>query len=192
MAKGKKGRIVKVAGPLIVAEGLDDARMFDVVRVSSRNLIGEVIEMRGDKASIQVYEETGGLGPGEEVEGTGEPLSVELGPGLLEGIYDGIQRPLRKLMEVSGDRIGRGIDMPAIDHDKKWKFTPVVGKGAEVAAGDVIGTVQENSVVEHRIMVPPYVSGKVKSIKEGEFTVDETVCTLATQKGDVKLTMMQK
>ena len=192
MAKGKKGRIVKVAGPLIVAEGLDDARMFDVVRVSSRNLIGEVIEMRGDKASIQVYEETGGLGPGEEVEGTGEPLSVELGPGLLEGIYDGIQRPLRKLMEVSGDRIGRGIDMPAIDRDKKWKFTPVVGKGAEVAAGDVIGTVQENSVVEHRIMVPPYVSGKVKSIKEGEFTVDETVCTLATQKGDVKLTMMQK
>ena len=192
MAKGKKGRIVKVAGPLIVAEGLDDARMFDVVRVSSRNLIGEVIEMRGDKASIQVYEETGGLGPGEEVEGTGEPLSVELGPGLLEGIYDGIQRPLRKLMEVSGDRIGRGIDMPAIDHDKKWKFTPVVGKCAEVAAGDVIGTVQENSVVEHRIMVPPYVSGKVKSIKEGEFTVDETVCTLATQKGDVKLTMMQK
>ena len=192
MAKGKKGRIVKVAGPLIVAEGLDDARMFDVVRVSSRNLIGEVIEMRGDKASIQVYEETGGLGPGEEVEGTGEPLSVELGPGLLEGIYDGIQRPLRKLMEVSGDRIGRGIDMPAIDHDKKWKFTPVVGKGAEVAAGDVIGTVQENSVVEHRIMVPPYVSGKVKSIKEGEFTVDETVCTLTTQKGDVKLTMMQK
>ena len=192
MAKGKKGRIVKVAGPLIVAEGLDDARMFDVVRVSSRNLIGEVIEMRGDKASIQVYEETGGLGPGEEVEGTGEPLSVELGPGLLEGIYDGIQRPLRKLMEVSGDRIGRGIDMPAIDHDKKWKFTPVVGKGAEVAAGDVIGIVQENSVVEHRIMVPPYVSGKVKSIKEGEFTVDETVCTLTTQKGDVKLTMMQK
>lgn len=192
MAKGKKGRIVKVAGPLIVAEGLDDAKMFDVVRVSSRNLIGEVIEMRGDKASIQVYEETGGLGPGEEVEGTGEPLSVELGPGLLEGIYDGIQRPLRKLMEVSGDRIGRGIDMPAIDHDKKWKFTPIVGKGAEVAAGDVIGTVQENSVVEHRIMVPPYVSGKVKSIKEGEFTVDETVCTLATQKGDVKLTMMQK
>ncbi|HIY98747.1 MAG TPA: V-type ATP synthase subunit A [Firmicutes bacterium] len=192
MAKGKKGRIVKVAGPLIVAEGLDDARMFDVVRVSSRNLIGEVIEMRGDKASIQVYEETGGLGPGEEVEGTGEPLSVELGPGLLEGIYDGIQRPLRKLMEVSGDRIGRGIDMPAIDHDKKWKFTPVVGKCAEVAAGDVIGTVQENSVVEHRIMVPPYVSGKVKSIKEGEFTVDETVCTLTTQKGDVKLTMMQK
>ena len=192
MAKGKKGRIVKVAGPLIVAEGLDDAKMFDVVRVSSRNLIGEVIEMRGDKASIQVYEETGGLGPGEEVEGTGEPLSVELGPGLLEGIYDGIQRPLRKLMEVSGDRIGRGIDMPAIDHDKKWKFTPVVGKGAEVAAGDVIGTVQENSVVEHCIMVPPYVSGKVKSIKEGEFTVDETVCTLATQKGDVKLTMMQK
>ena len=175
-----------------MAEGLDDARMFDVVRVSSRNLIGEVIEMRGDKASIQVYEETGGLGPGEEVEGTGEPLSVELGPGLLEGIYDGIQRPLRKLMEVSGDRIGRGIDMPAIDHDKKWKFTPVVGKGAEVAAGDVIGIVQENSVVEHRIMVPPYVSGKVKSIKEGEFTVDETVCTLATQKGDVKLTMMQK
>ena len=192
MAGRKTGKIVKVAGPLIVAEGLDDAKMFDVVRVSSRNLIGEVIEMRGDRASVQVYEETGGLGPGEEVVTTGEPLSVELGPGLLEGIYDGIQRPLRKLMQVSGDRIGRGIDMPAIDHDKKWKFTPVVSKGADVTGGDVIGIVQENSVVEHRIMVPPYVGGKVKSIKEGEFTVDETVCTLATQKGDVKLTMMQK
>ena len=192
MAGRKTGKIVKVAGPLIVAEGLDDAKMFDVVRVSSRNLIGEVIEMRGDRASVQVYEETGGLGPGEEVVTTGEPLSVELGPGLLEGIYDGIQRPLRKLMQVSGDRIGRGIDMPAIDHDKKWKFTPVVSKGAEVTGGDVIGIVQENSVVEHRIMVPPYVGGKVKSIKEGEFTVDETVCTLATQKGDIKLTMMQK
>ena len=192
MAGRKTGKIVKVAGPLIVAEGLDDAKMFDVVRVSSRNLIGEVIEMRGDRASVQVYEETGGLGPGEEVVTTGEPLSVELGPGLLESIYDGIQRPLRKLMQVSGDRIGRGIDMPAIDHDKKWKFTPVVSKGAEVTGGDVIGIVQENSVVEHRIMVPPYVGGKVKSIKEGEFTVDETVCTLATQKGDIKLTMMQK
>ena len=191
MAKNK-GKIVKVAGPLIVAEGLEDAKMFDVVRVSSRNLIGEVIEMRGDRASIQVYEETGGLGPGEEVTCTGEPLSVELGPGLLEGIYDGIQRPLRKLMEVSGDRIGRGIDMPAIDHERKWKFTPVVGKGAQVTGGDIIGIVRENSVAEHRIMVPPGVSGKVKSIKEGEFTVDETVCTLTGSKGDIKLTMMQK
>ena len=191
MAKNK-GKIVKVAGPLIVAEGLEDAKMFDVVRVSSRNLIGEVIEMRGDRASIQVYEETGGLGPGEEVTCTGEPLSVELGPGLLEGIYDGIQRPLRKLMEVSGDRIGRGIDMPAIDHERKWKFTPVVGKGAQVTGGDIIGIVRENSIAEHRIMVPPGVSGKVKSIKEGEFTVDETVCTLTGSKGDIKLTMMQK
>ena len=192
MASKKKGKIVKVAGPLIVAEGLADAKMFDVVRVSSRSLIGEVIEMRGDRASIQVYEETGGLGPGEEVVTTGAPLSVELGPGLLEGIYDGIQRPLRKLMEVSGERIGRGIDMPAIDHEKKWKFTPAVSKGVAVTGGDIIGTVRENSVVEHRIMVPPNVSGTIKSIKEGEFTVDEVVCTLNGAKGDIKLTMMQK
>ena len=137
--KQKKGRIVKVAGPLIVAEGLDDCKMFDVVRVSSRNLIGEVIEMRGDRASVQVYEETGGLGPGEEVVSTGAPLSVELGPGLLEGIYDGIQRPLRKLMQASGERIGRGIDMPALDHEKKWEFKPVVKKGVEVAAVSSIG-----------------------------------------------------
>ena len=190
--KQKKGRIVKVAGPLIVAEGLDDCKMFDVVRVSSRNLIGEVIEMRGDRASVQVYEETGGLGPGEEVVSTGAPLSVELGPGLLEGIYDGIQRPLRKLMQASGERIGRGIDMPALDHEKKWEFKPVVKKGAEVAAGDIIGIVRENSVVEHRIMVPPEVKGKVKSIKEGAFTVDETVCVLEGEKGEIKLTMLQK
>ena len=190
--KQKKGRIIKVAGPLIVAEGLDDCRMFDVVRVSSRNLIGEVIEMRGGRASVQVYEETGGLGPGEEVVSTGAPLSVELGPGLLEGIYDGIQRPLRKLMEASGERIGRGIDMPALDHEKKWKFVPVMKKGAQASAGDVIGTVRENSLVEHRIMVPPGVSGTIKSIEEGEFTVDQTVCVLAGDKGEVKLTMMQK
>ena len=190
--KQKKGRIIKVAGPLIVAEGLDDCRMFDVVRVSSRNLIGEVIEMRGGRASVQVYEETGGLGPGEEVVSTGAPLSVELGPGLLEGIYDGIQRPLRKLMEASGERIGRGIDMPALDHEKKWKFVPVMKKGAQASAGDVIGTVRENSLVEHRIMVPPGVSGTIKSIEEGEFTVDQTVCVLAGDKGEVKLTMIQK
>ena len=163
-----KGKIVKVAGPLIVAEGLKDCRMFDVVRVSSRHLIGEVIEMRGDKASIQVYEETGGLGPGEEVVTTGAPLSVELGPGILEGIYDGIQRPLRKLIEASGDRIGRGIDMPALDHSKKWEFNPTVAVGAKVQEGDIIGTVKENAVVEHRIMVPVGVFGKVKKIVSGE------------------------
>ncbi|MDE6550921.1 MAG: V-type ATP synthase subunit A [Clostridia bacterium] len=187
-----KGKIVKVAGPLIVAEGLKDCRMFDVVRVSSRHLIGEVIEMRGDRASIQVYEETGGLGPGEEVVTTGSPLSVELGPGILEGIYDGIQRPLRKLIEASGDRIGRGIDMPALDHSKKWQFNPTVSVGAKVQEGDIIGTVKENAVVEHRIMVPVGVSGKVKKIVSGEHTIDETVCVVTTGSGDVKITMCQK
>ena len=187
-----KGKIVKVAGPLIVAEGLKDCRMFDVVRVSSRHLIGEVIEMRGDKASIQVYEETGGLGPGEEVVTTGAPLSVELGPGILEGIYDGIQRPLRKLIEASGDRIGRGIDMPALDHSKKWEFNPTVAVGAKVQEGDIIGTVKENAVVEHRIMVPVGVFGKVKKIVSGEHTIDDTVCVVTTDNGDVKVTMCQK
>lgn len=187
-----KGKIVKVAGPLIVAEGLKDCRMFDVVRVSSRHLIGEVIEMRGDKASIQVYEETGGLGPGEEVVTTGAPLSVELGPGILEGIYDGIQRPLRKLIEASGDRIGRGIDMPALDHSKKWEFNPTVAVGAKVQEGDIIGTVKENAVVEHRIMVPVGIFGKVKKIVSGEHTIDDTVCVVTTDSGDVKVTMCQK
>lgn len=186
------GKIVKVAGPLIVAEGLKNCKMFDVVRVSDKNLIGEIIELRGDRASIQVYEETGGLGTGEDVVSTNEPLSVELGPGIIEGIYDGIQRPLNKLVEATGDRIARGVSMSALDREKKWKFVPRVAKGDKVTAGDIIGTVQENKVVEHRIMVPFGVEGTVSKISEGEFTIDEVVCTVKTDKGDKKLTMTQK
>ena len=186
------GKIVKVAGPLIVAEGLKNCKMFDVVRVSDKNLIGEIIELRGDRASIQVYEETGGLGTGEDVVSTNEPLSVELGPGIIEGIYDGIQRPLNKLVEATGDRIARGVNMSALDREKKWKFVPKVAKGDKVSAGDIIGTVQENKVVEHRIMVPFGVEGTVSKIQEGEFTIDEVVCVVKTEKGDKKLTMSQK
>ena len=186
------GKIVKVAGPLIVAEGLKNCKMFDVVRVSDKNLIGEIIELRGDRASIQVYEETGGLGTGEDVVSTNEPLSVELGPGIIEGIYDGIQRPLNKLVEATGDRIARGVSMSALDREKKWKFVPKVAKGDNVSAGDIIGTVQENKVVEHRIMVPFGVDGTVSKICEGEFTIDDVVCVVKTAKGDRKLTMTQK
>ena len=186
------GKIVKVAGPLIVAEGLKNCKMFDVVRVSDKNLIGEIIELRGDRASIQVYEETGGLGTGEDVVSTNEPLSVELGPGIIEGIYDGIQRPLNKLVEATGDRIARGVSMSALDREKKWKFVPKVAKGDKVCSGDIIGTVQENKVVEHRIMVPVGVEGTVSKIQEGEFTIDEFVCVVKTDKGDKKLTMTQK
>ncbi len=186
------GRIIKVSGPLIVAEGMDDCKMFDVVRVSKSNLIGEIIELRGDKASIQVYEETSGLGPGEIVVSTNEPLSVELGPGLLEGMYDGIQRPLDKLLEASGSRIARGVSMPALNHEKKWDFVPTMAKGDKVVAGDVIGTVAENNVFTHKILVPVGVEGEIKSIKSGEYTVDDIICTVKTAKGDRKLTMMQK
>lgn len=188
----KCGKIIKVSGPLIVAEGMPDVKMYDVVRVSEARLIGEVIELRGDKASVQVYEETSMLGPGENVYPTGAPLSVELGPGLLEGIYDGIQRPLRKLVEASGNRIGRGIEVPAIDREKKWKFVPTVGKGDKVQEGDIIGTVRENDVVECRITVPNKINGTVKSIKAGEFTVEETVAEIETEKGVEKVTMLRK
>lgn len=188
----KCGKIIKVSGPLIVAEGMPDVKMYDVVRVSEARLIGEVIELRGDKASIQVYEETSMLGPGENVYPTGAPLSVELGPGLLEGIYDGIQRPLRKLVEASGDRIGRGIEVPAIDRQKKWAFVPTVKKGDDVQEGDVIGTVRENEVVECRITVPNGISGRVKSIKAGEYTVEETVAEIETERGTEKVAMLRK
>ncbi len=186
------GRIVKVSGPLIVAEGLKNCRMFDVVRVSDKNLIGEIIELRGDRASIQVYEETSGLGPGEKVESTGMPLSVELGPGIVEGIYDGIQRPLVGLVQKAGNRITRGVSMAALDHEKKWDFNAVMQKGDQVVAGDIVGTVQETKVVEHRIMVPFGVEGTIKEIKSGSFTIDETVCVVKTAKGDVNITMCQK
>ena len=186
------GKIVKVSGPLIVAEGMADSKMYDVVHVSDKQLIGEIIELRGDRASIQVYEETSGLGPGENVYSTGAPLSVELAPGLIEGIYDGIQRPLAKLREVAGDRIERGVYVPAVDHDKKWKFEPVVAVGASVESGTVIGVVQENVLITHKIMVPFGVKGVVKEIYSGEFTVDETVAVVETKKGDVNVTMLQK
>lgn len=186
------GRIIKVSGPLIVAEGMRNCKMFDVVRVSENNLIGEIIELRDDRASIQVYEETSGLGTGEKVVSTEAPLSVELGPGIISGIYDGIQRPLTKLVETSGDRIDRGVDMPALDHKKKWDFVPKVKAGDSVAAGDILGTVQETKVVEHRIMVPYGVEGVVKSVKKGEHTIDDDICVITTAKGDVKVKMYQK
>ena len=187
-----QGRIVKVSGPLVIAEGMRDANMFDVVRVSEHMLIGEILEIRGDRASIQVYEETSGLGPGGPVVTTGAPLSVELGPGLLENIFDGIQRPLEAMRRQAGSNITRGINIPALDHNKKWAFNPVLSKGDKVVAGDIIGTVQENIVFEHRIMVPYGVEGTLVSIREGEFTVDETVAVVKKPDGStVDLTMMQ-
>lgn len=186
------GKIVKVSGPLIVAEGMSQCKMYDVVHVSEKRLIGEVIELRGDRASIQVYEETSGLGPGENVYSTGAPLSVELAPGLIEGIYDGIQRPLAKLKEVAGDRIERGVYLPAVDHEKKWTFEPRVTIGDSVESGSVLGVVQENVLVEHKIMTPYGVKGVVKEIKHGDFNVDETIAVVETEKGDVNVTMLQK
>ena len=159
-----KGTIKKVAGPLVIAEGMRDANMFDVVRVSSQRLIGEIIEMHGDEASIQVYEETSGLGPGEPVESTEAPLSVELGPGLITSIYDGIQRPLDDIMKISGTNLKRGVEVPSLKRDLKWNFVPTVQVGDEVENGDVIGTVQETQIVNHKIMVPYGVKGKVKEI----------------------------
>ena len=188
-----KGTIKKVAGPLVIAEGLRDANMVDVVRVSNQRLIGEIIEMHGDEASIQVYEETSGLKPGEPVESTEEPLSVELGPGLIASIYDGIQRPLDDIMKATGsNNLVRGVEVPALKRDRKWKFVPTAKVGDEVSGGDVLGTVQETIIVEQKIMVPPTMKGKVKEIKEGEFTVDQTICVLETADGDKELTMMQK
>ena len=187
-----KGTILKVAGPLVVAEGMRDANMFDVVRVSSEHLIGEIIEMHGDRASIQVYEETAGLGTGEPVESTGEPLSVELGPGLIRGIFDGIQRPLEKIMALSGNNLKRGVVVSALDRELKWHFVPAVQPGCAVEAGDVIGTVQETDVVLHKIMVPFGISGTVESITEGDFTVADTVAVIATENGGKDVTMMQK
>lgn len=183
------GKIIKVSGPLIVAENLADVEMYDVVKVSDQKLIGEVIELRGDKASIQVYEETSGLKVGDEVISTGSPLSVELGPGLIEGIFDGIQRPLNVLVEKSGSRIGRGIEVTALDHLRKWHFAPTASIGDVVEAGDVLGTVQETSIVLHKIMVPYGISGKVESVvAEGDYTIDEVVASVAGS----QLTMVQK
>ena len=186
------GTIKKVAGPLVIAEGMRDANMFDVVRVSSQRLIGEIIEIHGDEASIQVYEETSGLGPGEPVESMDVPMSVELGPGLITSIYDGIQRPLDDIMKISGNNLKRGVEVASLKRDKKWEFVPVAKVGDEVEAGDVLGTVQETIVVQQKIMVPYGVKGTVKEIKAGTFTVEEVVAVIATEKGDKELTMMQR
>ncbi len=187
------GKIVKISGPLVVADGMRDCNMFDVVRVSDSRLIGEIIEMHGDRASIQVYEETSGLGPGEPVVTTGVPLSVELGPGLIGGIFDGIQRPLDVIREKVGNSLPRGIEVPALNRDKLWEFVPAVSAGDSVSEGDVLGTVKETDVVTQKIMVPPYLSGTVKSIKPGEYKVCDTVCTLVTAEGEeVEITLIQK
>ncbi len=188
-----KGIIKKVAGPLVVATGMRDANMFDVVRVSERRLIGEIIEMHGDEASVQVYEETSGLGPGAPVESTGMPLSVELGPGLIQSIYDGIQRPLDDILSATGSNLlTRGVEVPSLKRHIKWHFTPLLAEGDEVEEGDVIGTVQETAVVLHKIMVPPGISGRIKEIREGDFTVTDQVCLLETEAGERPLTLMQK
>ncbi|NLC19290.1 MAG: V-type ATP synthase subunit A [Clostridiales bacterium] len=188
-----KGTIKKVAGPLVVAEGMRDANMFDVVRVSKHRLIGEIIEIHGDAASIQVYEETAGLGPGEPVESTGAPLSVELGPGLIGNIFDGIQRPLVDIMEASGTNLKRGVEILALSRDKVWHFVPVVQIGDEVEAGDIIGTVAETDIVVHKIMIPYGIKGIVKSIREGDYAVTDTVAIIEKTDGSSQnITMMQK
>ena len=187
------GTIKKVAGPLVIAKGMRDANMFDVVRVSSQRLTGEIIEMHGDEASIQVYEETSGLAPGAPVESTGEPMSVDLGPGLIGSIYDGIQRPLDDIMKLSGNNLHRGVEVPALKRDRQWEFVPALKVGDSVAAGDVLGTVQETEIVTHKIMVPPGLLGTVKDIRAGAFPVTETVAVVETPDGkEVPLTMVQR
>ncbi len=188
-----QGKIVKVSGPLVVASGMEDANMFDVVRVGENGLIGEIIEMRGGDASIQVYEETAGIGTGAPVVTTGAPLSVELGPGLIENIYDGIQRPLEEMVRIAGPNITRGIQVAPLSREKKWEFVPAVKPGDEVVPGDIIGTVQETEVVQQKIMVPQGAAGTVSTIESGSFTVEDTVCTVEQADGtETKLTMMQK
>lgn len=184
----KVGRIIKVSGPLVVAENMDEANVYDVVKVGDKKLIGEIIEMRDDKASIQVYEETSGIGPGEPVISTGEPLSVELGPGLLENMFDGIQRPLDMIRQQIGDFLEKGVEVKALNREKKWKFEPRKKVGDNVSVGDVLGVVQETSLIEHKIMVPYGISGTIEQINEGEFTVEETVAVIS----GTKINMIQK
>ncbi|NFH67728.1 V-type ATP synthase subunit A [Clostridium botulinum] len=189
----KTGKIIKVSGPLVVAEGMDEANIYDVCKVGEKGLIGEIIEMRGDKASIQVYEETSGIGPGDPVVTTGEPLSVELGPGLIESMFDGIQRPLDAFMEAAKSSfLTRGVSVPSLNREKKWDFKPTAKVGDEVKSGDVIGTVQETPVVEQRIMIPIGIEGKIKEINAGSFTVTETIAIVETEKGDREVQLMQK
>lgn len=186
------GTIKKVAGPLVIAEGMRDANMFDVVRVSSQRLIGEIIEMHGDEASVQVYEETSGLGPGEPVESTGAPLSVELGPGLIGSIFDGIQRPLETIRAVSGNNLHRGVEVASLSREAVWHFVPTVKAGDAVVPGDIIGTVLESKIITHRIMVPAGIAGTVESIAEGDYTITQTVAVVRTQDGSRDVTLMQK
>jgi V/A-type H+-transporting ATPase subunit A len=193
MSEEKQGRIVKVAGPVVVAEGMAGARMYDVVRVGKMNLIGEIVELHGDRASIQVYEETTGIGPGEPVVDTEAPLSVELGPGLIESIYDGIQRPLNSLVEVEGEFMSRGSALPGLDREKKWHFKPTVNDGTKVGSGDIVGEVQESTLVVHKIMVPTGAEGTIQKIKEGEYTVEETIGVIAGDDGNqTELKLMQE
>ena len=188
-----KGSILKVSGPLVIAEGMRDANLYDVVRVSSHRLIGEIIEMHEDRASIQVYEETSGLRTGEPVESMGIPLSVELGPGLIGSIFDGIQRPLDEIMKIAGNNMPRGVEVPPLNRSKSWHFVPCAAAGDEINEGDILGTVQETEIVSHKILVPPGISGKVTAIAEGDFTLEQTVCTLSLKSGVEKtLTLMQK
>lgn len=187
------GKIIKVAGPLVVAQGLENVKVYDVVKVGEKKLIGEVIEIRSDQASIQVYEETSGIGPGDRVVSTGEPLSVELGPGLLESMFDGIQRPLEKYMEVANTSfLERGIELFSLDRDKVWSFNQTVNVGDKVSTGDVVGTVQETPVILHKIMVPHGINGVVKEIRTGKFNITQTICIVSTDDGDKEICMMQK
>jgi len=189
----KQGRIIRISGPVIEADGMRGTKMYDVVRVGNENLIGEIIRLNGDNAIIQVYEETNGLMPGEQVLSTNEPLSVELGPGLLTNIYDGIQRPLPDMVKKTGDFIARGVEAPALDRTKKWEFKPTVKSGDVVQSCDVIGEVEETTIITHRIIVPPNIKGKVLQInKQGKYTVDETICIVSTDSGDIKLKMLQR
>lgn len=192
MAEQKIGKIVKVAGPVVSAEGMTGAHMYDVVRVGEENLIGEIVELHGDIASIQVYEDTVGIGPGEKVVNTGAPLSVELGPGLISNIYDGIQRPLSALVEAQGSFIKRGSDIPGLPRDKKWHFEPTARNGSEVQPGDILGEVQESTLVRHKIMVPPGVRGRLEGLSEGDFTVTDKIGVVKTKDGEHTLTLMQK
>jgi V/A-type H+-transporting ATPase subunit A len=188
-----KGEIVRVSGPLVVAKNMPGAKMYDVVRVGSLHLVGEIIELRGDRPSIQVYEETGGIGPGEPVFSTNQPLNVELGPGLIEAIFDGIQRPLNRVMEKTGNLITRGVDIPALDRDKKWNFQPKLQKGVPVSCGMIIGTVRETTLVEHRIMIPPEIEGELIDIASGSFTIEDIIARVKDKEGKIhELKMMQR
>lgn len=187
-----KGTIIKVSGPLVVASGMREANMFDVVHVGKNGLIGEIIEMHGGNASIQVYEETAGIGPGDEVISTGEPLSVELGPGLVTNIYDGIQRPLEVLYKLAGTNLQRGVECPALDREKKWHFKPYVKVGDDVDGGDLLGEVEETASMLHKILVPPKKGGKIVEIAEGDYTVTDVIGKVETDKGVFPLTLMQK